>query len=77
MRGGAADGDADALYQEATTLHNDELCPLASKMEALMMELLQAKHKQDSSNLAQPPNVGKLKVSPLAQFFVPSKIAQY
>ena len=63
MRGGALDEDANVLYQEATTLHNEELCQLASKMETLVMELVQAKNRQDSASLGQPPNLGKLKVS--------------
>ena len=63
MRGGAMDEDANSLYQEFTTLFNEELCPLASKMEALVIELVQAKNRQDSANPGQQtPNLGRLKV---------------
>ena len=62
MRGGAMDEDANVLYQEVTTLYNEELCPLASKMEALVMELVQAKNRQDSASPGQTPNLGRLKV---------------
>ena len=63
MRGGAMDEDANVLYQEVTTLYNEELCPLASKMEALVMELVQAKNRQDSANPGQQTsNLGRLKV---------------
>ena len=57
------DEDASVLYQEVTVIYNEELCPLASKMEALVMELVQAKNRQDSASPGQQtPNLGRLKV---------------
>ena len=71
MRGGQADEEANNLYTEAITVHNDELCPMATKFEAAVLELVQAKSRQSgSSNQAQPPNLGKLKVNQRNLFMI-------
>ena len=54
------DEEASGLYEEAIKLHNQELCPLAAKVEALVLETVQAKNRQDSA--VQISNVGRLKV---------------
>jgi len=59
MRGGGSQEEAACqLYQEAIQLHNEDLCPLATKMEALVVETIQDKNRQEQSgeNL-----LGKLK----------------
>lgn len=56
---GQAEEDANGLYQEAIKLHNEDLCPVSSKFEAVVLELVQAKNRQDISSIG---NVGRLKV---------------
>ncbi len=63
MRGGQADEEANNLYNEAIAVHNDELCPIATKFEVTVLELVQAKSRQAAStNQSQPPNLGRIKV---------------
>ena len=63
MRGGGqGDEDAFALGQEAATFYNEELCPLAVRMEALVVDTVQDKCRQDTQGSNQNSNVGRLKV---------------
>ena len=60
MRGGSqGDEDALAISTEATQFYNEEQCPLAVRVEALVVETVQVKCRQENGQLS---NLGRLKV---------------
>ena len=68
MRGGQQEDEAACqLYQEAIQLHNEDLCPLASKVEALVVETIQDKNRQEQLT-TQNSIIGKLKVGLIFSF---------
>ena len=61
MRGGQQEDEAACqLYQEAIQLHNEDLCPLVTKVEALVVETIQDKNRQEQL-ATQNSILGKLK----------------
>ena len=68
MRGGQQEEEAACqIYQEAIQLHNEDLCPLVSKIEALVVETIQDKNRQEQT--AQSSILGKLKVGLLSEYY--------
>ena len=61
MKAGQSDEDVSALYQQAIQLHNDNLAPIATKLENLVTETVQDKNRQESNN-DKISNLGKVKV---------------